>query len=102
MTETKELDESGWIVSTKDTLNGKPRIEGTRISVLNIYIWYFESDLSVQEICEHYCVEKEGVEAAIDYIGNNKEEIKLQKEKTEEIEKISKKLANKKLDEIIK
>lgn len=39
-------------------------------------MWYFESDLSVQEIYEHYRIEKEGVIAAIEYIKKNRDKIK--------------------------
>jgi len=95
------IDETGWIVSTRDTLNGKARIKNTRISVLNVYYWHFEEELTIDEICEHYYVEKEGVKAAIDYIKENKEEIERQKKETEIAEKVSKEIAREKLEEML-
>ncbi|MFW6375602.1 MAG: DUF433 domain-containing protein, partial [Thermoplasmatota archaeon] len=89
------------IVSTRDTLNGKARIKNTRISVLNVYYWHFEEELTIDEICEHYYVEKEGVKAAIDYIKENKEEVERQKKETEIAEKVSQEMAREKLEEML-
>lgn len=93
------IDETGWIVSTRDTLSGQPRIKGTRIGVLNVDQWYFEEELSIDEICENYHVEKEGVEAAVKYIEENEDEIELLKKEQELAEKASQERAREKLQE---
>lgn len=94
------IDESGWIVSTRDTLGGQPRIKNTRIGVLNVYQWYFDEGLSVEDICENYHVEKEGVEAAVVYIQKNEDEIELLKKEQELAEKASQERAREKLQEL--
>ncbi len=94
------IDETGWIVSTRDTLSGQPRIKGTRIGVLNVDRWYFEEELSVEEICENYHVEKEGVEAAVKYIEENQDEIELLKKEQELAEKASQERAKERLQEL--
>ncbi|MEF8874802.1 MAG: DUF433 domain-containing protein [Candidatus Thermoplasmatota archaeon] len=94
------VDETGWIVSTRDTLSGQPRIKGTRIGVLNVAQWYFEEGLSVEEICENYHVEKEGVEAAVEYIEENENEIELLKKEQELAEKASQERAKERLQEL--
>ncbi|MFW5946348.1 MAG: DUF433 domain-containing protein [Candidatus Natronoplasma sp.] len=94
------VDETGWIVSNRDTLGGQPRIKDTRISVLNIHRWFFEEGLSVEEISEHYHVEEEGVEAALKYIEKNEEEIELMKKEQELAEKASQEKARERLQEL--
>ncbi len=94
------VDETGWIVSTRDTLSGRPRIKGTRIGVLNVFHWHFEEGLSVEEICKNYHVEKEGVEAAVKYIEENEDEIELLKKEQELAEKASQERAKERLQEL--
>lgn len=94
------LDESGWIVSTRDTLGGQPRIKGTRIGILNIHQWYFEEDLSTEEIASNYYVDEEGVEAAVEYIKNHEDEIERIRKEYEIAEKASQELAKQKLQEL--
>lgn len=95
-----ELDESGWIVSTRDTLGGQPRIKGTRIGILNIHHWYFEEDLSIEEITSNYYVEKEGVEAAVEYIKDHEDMLKQIRKEYEIAEKASRELAKQELQEL--
>lgn len=83
------MDDTGLIVSTRDVLGGQPRIRGTRIGVLNVHRWHFEEGMNVEEICEHYYVEPEGVEAAIRYIENRREEIDQLKREYEIAERAS-------------
>ncbi len=94
------VDETGWIVSTRDTLSGQPRIKDTRIGVLNIDQWYFEEGLSVEEICENYHVGKKGVEAAVKYIEENEDDIELLKKEQELAEKASQEKAKERLQEL--
>lgn len=94
------VDETGWIVSTRDTLGGQPRIKDTRISVLNVHRWFLEEGLSVEEICDYYHVEEEGVEAALKYIEKNEEEIELMKKEQELSERASKEKARERLLEL--
>ncbi|MFO7990685.1 MAG: DUF433 domain-containing protein [Thermoplasmata archaeon] len=95
------LDDSGSIVSTMDVLGGQPRIKDTRIGILNINRWYFEEGLSVKEICDHYYVEKEGVEAAVKYIEENPEHIQQLKREIQIKEKISMETAKERMKEIV-
>lgn len=94
------IDGTGWIVSTSDTLSGQPRIKGTRIGVLNVFQWYFKEELTVEEICENYHVEEEGVEAAVKYIEENEETIELLKKEQELAEKASQERAKERLREL--
>ncbi|MFP4229864.1 MAG: DUF433 domain-containing protein [Candidatus Nanohaloarchaea archaeon] len=57
------------IVSTSDTLGGKPRIEGTRVSAEQVFEMYVERGMSVEEIVEALpAVDVEGVESAIEFM----------------------------------
>ncbi len=94
------LDESGVICSTRDVLGGQPRIKGTRIGVLNVRQWHFEEGMSPEEIGENYRVEPEKVEAAIQYIENNPEEIDRIKKEQEISEKASRELARERMQEL--
>ncbi len=91
------VDETGWIVSTRDTLGGQPRIKDTRIGILNIHRWYHEEGLTVEEICKNYSVESEGVKAAVKYIGQNGDEIELLRKEEELSEKASRERARERM-----
>ncbi len=95
------LDRSGYIVSTRDVLGGKPRIRDTRIGILNIDRWYFEQGMSVDEICDNYYVDKEGVEAAVKYIEENPEKIQQLKRQVQIQEKVSMEMAKERMQEIV-
>ncbi len=95
------IDETGWIVSTRDTLGGQPRIKNTRVGILSVHVWYFEEGMSVSEISENYDVEEEGLKAVVDYIENNEEEIQKLKEEQEMAEKVSQKIAEQRLQEML-
>ncbi len=91
------VDETGWIVSTRDTLGGQPRIKDTRIGILNIHRWYHEEGLTVEEICKNYSVESEGVKAAVKYIEQNGDEIELLRKEQELSEKASRERARERM-----
>lgn len=55
------------IVQTSGTCNGEPRIDGHRITVKNI-IQYLAGEMTIQEICEDFGLEKEQVIAAIRWV----------------------------------
>jgi len=55
------------IVSTQDTLHGKPRVEGTRIPVRTLYGLY-KDGIEPEEIASRYpAIDTEDVEEAIRY-----------------------------------
>jgi len=63
------------IVSTSDTLGGKPRIEGTRVSAEQVYEMHSIREMAPEEIVEELpTVDMEGVEAAIEYMKRHREE----------------------------
>ncbi len=62
------------IVSTKDTLHGKPRVKGTRVGAETLYELYTLKEMTVEEIAEQYPdVSVEDVEAAVEYMKNEKD-----------------------------
>lgn len=62
------------IISTSDTLGGKPRIEGTRVSAEQVYEMYSIRGMEPREIEEELpTVDLEGVEAAIEYMKRHRE-----------------------------
>lgn len=70
------VDESGWVVSTRDVLGGEPRIRGTRIGILNLLHWHDEEGMSPGEIAERYDAPAEGVEAALRWGEKSPEEVR--------------------------
>ncbi|KXA91436.1 hypothetical protein AKJ57_01315 [candidate division MSBL1 archaeon SCGC-AAA259A05] len=89
------------ICSTRDVLGGRPRIKGTRVGILNVQHWHFEEGLSVEEISENYNLEPEKVEAAIQYIEDNPEEIEQIKRENEISEKASQERARERMQELL-
>ena len=63
------------IVATPDTLGGRPRIEGRRISVEHIAIWHDRLGRSVEEICADYELSLAEVHAALAYYYDHQAEI---------------------------
>lgn len=62
------------IVSTSDTLGGKPRIEGTRVSAEQVYEMYTVRDMSAEEIAEELpTVDVEDVAAAVEFMEKYRE-----------------------------
>jgi len=67
----------GVIVSTPGTCGGKPRIDGTRICVQDIYYWHEIDGDSVEEIMEEYPhLSRAGIHAALSYFWDHEAEIK--------------------------
>lgn len=64
-----------YIVSTPDTLGGKPRIAGTRISVSQIKLMRLKLGMSFEEIAQSYNLELPAVYAAMAYYYAHKAEI---------------------------
>lgn len=95
------IDETGMICSTREVLGGQPRIKGTRIGILNVHHWYFEEEMGVDEISKNYHVEPEKVEAAIQYIEDNPEEIEQIKKENEISEKASQERAKERMQELL-
>ncbi len=57
------------IVSTPDTLDGKPRIERTRVSAEQVYEMYSVRDMSAEEIAEELpTVDVEDVSVAVKFM----------------------------------
>jgi uncharacterized protein (DUF433 family) len=57
------------IVSTPDTLDGKPRIDGTRVSAEQVYEMYSVRDMSAEEIAEELpTIEVKDVSAAVKFM----------------------------------
>lgn len=55
------------IVTTPDVLHGKPRIEGTRVGVLQVGTAVRDQDCSVPEVAEMFGLDGEQVRGALDY-----------------------------------
>lgn len=54
------------IVCTPGTRSGKPRIDGTRITVADVCGW-IEAGMSKDEICADYGLTREQIDAALDF-----------------------------------
>lgn len=61
------------IVKTPEVLHGKPRIEGTRIGVLQIGTRVRQQDSSVDEVAAEFDLDTEQVEAALEYYDEHPE-----------------------------
>lgn len=61
------------IVKTPDVLHGKPRIEGTRIGVLQISHEIRHRGSTVDEVAKQYDLNPEQVEAALEYYDEHPE-----------------------------
>ena len=69
----KTLDER--IVRTPGVCGGKPRIDGHRITVQNIAIWYDRLGLSADEIASEYDLELADIYAALAYYFAHQSEV---------------------------
>lgn len=64
------------ITATPDTCGGKPRIDGTRIRVQDIYVWHELRGQSPEEIVANFPhLTLASVHAALAYLFDHKEEI---------------------------
>jgi uncharacterized protein (DUF433 family) len=70
---TQSLDRH--IVATPDTLGGKARIAGRRISVEDIAIWHVRLGKTVDEICTEYNLSLAEVHAALAHYYDHQTEI---------------------------
>lgn len=61
------------IVKTPEILHGKPRIDGTRVGVVQIGDAVREVGWSVADAAERFDLDREQVEAALDYYDDNPE-----------------------------
>jgi uncharacterized protein (DUF433 family) len=55
------------IVTTPDVLHGKPRIEGTRVGVLQVGTAVRDQDRSIPAVAEMFDLDEEQVRGALDY-----------------------------------
>jgi len=55
------------IVTTPDVLHGKPRIEGTRVGVLQVGTAVRDQDRSIPTVAEMFDLDEEQVRGALDY-----------------------------------
>jgi uncharacterized protein (DUF433 family) len=63
------------IVSTPDTLGGKPRIAGRRNAVADVAVWYERMGKSADELCAEHGLTLAEVYAALAYYYDHKREI---------------------------
>lgn len=80
-----------WIVKTEDVMGGAPRIEGRRISVLQVYEMVYEGELGPEEVAEKFDLDMSAVYAALQYYFENVEEMEALREKYAEIEREARK-----------
>ncbi len=74
-----QLVEKQHIVCTPGTCGGKPRIDGTRIRVQDVYIWHEVRGQSVEEIVTNFPhLTLADVHAALAYYFDHRDEIKRQ------------------------
>lgn len=64
------------IVSDKDILGGKHRVEGTRVRVIDVVGSYQELGWDVEEISEEYDLTPQQVLVALKYYYDNKAQIR--------------------------
>lgn len=61
------------IVSTKDTLHGKPRVKDTRVGAKTLYELYTLKEMTLEEIVDQYSnITVEDVKTAVEYMGNER------------------------------
>ncbi|MFB6144480.1 MAG: DUF433 domain-containing protein [Candidatus Nanohaloarchaea archaeon] len=62
------------IVSTEDTLHGKPRVKDTRVGAETLYELYTLKEMTLEEIADQYPnITVEDVETAVDYMENTED-----------------------------
>ena len=67
------MNDEKWIVSDRDHLGGKPRVQGTRISVAFL-LECLASGMSVAELVDAYpTVSKDAVQGALHELAHEKE-----------------------------
>jgi len=67
------MDTTTRIVKTPDVLHGKPRIEGTRIGVLQIGTQLRDQDYTVDAVSSQFNLDTAQVEAALEYYDEHPE-----------------------------
>lgn len=71
--ESKTMNDEKWIISDKDHLGGKPRVQGTRISVAFL-LECLASGMSVAEIVDAYpTLTEDAVQGALRELAHEKE-----------------------------
>ena len=63
------------IVETKGVMGGQPRIEGHRISVLQIYEWINEEGMSPETVSSEFDVDLADIHLALSYYYDNVDEM---------------------------
>lgn len=59
------------IVKTDDVMGGQPRVAGRRISVLQIYEWVTEEEMSPETVSSEFDVDLTNVHLALSYYDDN-------------------------------
>lgn len=80
----------GIIVSTPGTCGGKPRIDGTRIRVQDIYQWHEVAGQSIDEIISDFPhLTHAGIYAALSYFWDHREAMhKMMQEEDELVDRL--------------
>lgn len=72
------------IVTTADVMGGQPRIEGHRISVLQIVEWILEEGMNPEAVASEFDLELADVYRALTYYYDNIEEMAERRERRDE------------------
>lgn len=75
---------SPYVVSDEGVVGGSPRISGTRVRVLDVFIMY-RAGKSALEISESFDLSLEQVHASLSYYFANEDEIKQELDERDEI-----------------
>lgn len=72
------------IVSAEDVMGGQPRIEGHRISVLQIVEWILEEGMDPETVSSEFDLELADIYRALAYYYDNVEEMSVWRERRRE------------------
>lgn len=76
------------IVRTEGVLGGEPRLDGRRISVIQIADMVYEADWSPAEVATQLAIPEADVETALDYYENHPEEMEQVRARHAELEEL--------------
>jgi uncharacterized protein (DUF433 family) len=72
------------VVSTPGTRGGKPRIQGTRITVADVVGWHLRGGMSLHEISATWDLSLAALHAAMSYYYEHRDEVDRQTEEAHE------------------
>jgi uncharacterized protein (DUF433 family) len=90
------------IVATPSIRSGKPRLEGTRITVADVVIWHFHMGYSPDEIAVKWDLSLSAIYAALSYYYDHQNEIDEQIQAADEYHARMKAVTPSRLQEKIK